>query len=86
LPAIEELDLREEGVSTILWANGYRPDFGWIELPLFDEYGWPLQERGVSSHPGLYFVGLHWLYKRKSSLLFGVGEDAEHVASRIATR
>jgi putative flavoprotein involved in K+ transport len=81
---VERLDLREAGVGTILWANGFRPDFSWIELPVFDEHGWPVQERGVTAVPGLYFIGLHWLHKRKSSLLFGVGEDAEHVAAHIA--
>jgi putative flavoprotein involved in K+ transport len=79
-----ELDLRAEGVGTILWANGFRPDFRWIELDLFDEYGWPVQKRGVTASPGLYFVGLNWLHKRKSALIFGVGEDAEYVVSRIA--
>jgi putative flavoprotein involved in K+ transport len=68
----------------VLWANGFRPDFSWIDLPLFDEQGWPVQQRGVTDVPGLYFVGLHWLHKRKSSLLFGVGEDAAHIAAYIA--
>ena len=88
-PAFDEtlkLDLREAGVATVLWSNGYRPDFRWIEVPLFDADGWPIQKRGVTACPGLYFVGLHWLHKRKSSLLFGVGEDAEHVVSHIAGR
>ncbi len=78
-----ELDLRNAGVSTILWSNGYRPDLHWIEGLGVDEQGWPRQRRGASDIPGLYFVGLHWLHKRKSSLLFGVGEDAEHVVSHI---
>jgi putative flavoprotein involved in K+ transport len=82
--AIEGVDLRDAGISTILWANGFRPDFSWIDLPLFDEHGWPEQRRGVTDVPGLYFVGLHWLHKRKSSLLFGVGEDAAYVAAHIA--
>jgi putative flavoprotein involved in K+ transport len=86
LPGIDSLDLRDADVSTIIWSNGYRPSFGWIEFPLFDEHGWPVQERGVTAQPGLYFVGLHWLHKRKSSLLFGVGEDAEHVAAHVAAR
>jgi putative flavoprotein involved in K+ transport len=81
--AVEELDLREAGISTILWSNGYRPRFDWIEAPLFDEHGWPVQARGVTGIPGLYFVGLHWLHTRRSSLLFGVGDDAEHVVSHI---
>jgi putative flavoprotein involved in K+ transport len=81
---IRRLDLRDADIGTIVWANGYRPDFSWIEFPLFDEHGWPLQQRGVTAVPGLYFVGLHWLYKRKSSLLLGVGEDAEHIVGHIA--
>jgi putative flavoprotein involved in K+ transport len=78
-----EIDLDRSGISTILWANGYRPDFDWIELPLFDNDGWPGQVRGVTRSAGLYFLGLHWLYKRKSSLLFGVGEDAEFITNHI---
>jgi putative flavoprotein involved in K+ transport len=81
--AVPELDLRAAGVGTILWASGYRPDFGWIDAPLFDGDGWPRQTRGVSDAPGLYFVGVHWLHKRKSALLMGVGEDAEHVVAHL---
>ena len=81
-----ELDLRGEGIGTVLWANGFRPDFSWIEPAVVDDMGWPLQRRGVAELPGLYFVGLHWLHKRKSALLFGVGEDAEHVASVVDER
>jgi putative flavoprotein involved in K+ transport len=83
---IRELDLGAAGVGTVLWANGYRPDFGWIDLPVVDELGWPLQARGVSEFPGLYFLGINWLHKRKSALLFGVGEDAEYVVSHLAGR
>lgn len=85
-PAPELLDLRDADVSTILWSNGYRPDLRWIEGLRIDDQGWPAQQRGVSEIPGLYFVGLHWLHKRKSSLLFGVGDDAEHVVSHIVGR
>jgi putative flavoprotein involved in K+ transport len=83
VPDIDQLDLRAAGVRTILWANGYRPDFAWIELPVFDAEGWPVQSRGATEVPGLYFIGVHWLHKRKSALLLGVGEDAEHVVSTI---
>ncbi|HEV8686009.1 MAG TPA: NAD(P)-binding domain-containing protein [Gaiellaceae bacterium] len=83
-PRIEQLDLRGAEVGTILWTTGYRPDFGWIGVPLDDGYGWPAQQRGVTAHPGLYFVGLNWMHKRKSALLLGVGEDAEHVVARLA--
>ena len=83
---LREVDLRKAGVRTILWANGFRPDYSWIELPIFDADGWPLQSRGVTEIAGLYFVGLHWLHKRKSVLLLGVREDAEHVAATIDAR
>jgi len=83
VPDVRELNLRDAGVGTILWATGWRPDYSWIELPIFDEYGWPRQTRGSCEVDGLYFVGLHWLHKRKSALLVGVAEDAEHVASAV---
>jgi putative flavoprotein involved in K+ transport len=82
---VEALDLREAGVGTILWASGFRPDFGWINAPVFDDDGRLAQKCGVSVIPGLYFVGLHWLHKRKSALFVGVGEDAEHVVSHLDT-
>jgi putative flavoprotein involved in K+ transport len=82
-PQIDELDLRAAGIGTILWANGYRPNLSWIDLPLADAQGWPAQTRGVTEFPGLYFVGLHWLHKRKSALFLGVGEDAEYVVSHL---
>jgi putative flavoprotein involved in K+ transport len=83
VPTVTELDLRREGISTVLWANGFRPDHAWIEGVEPDAQGWPVQQRGVSTVPGLYFVGLHWLNKRKSSLFVGVGEDAAHVAAEL---
>jgi putative flavoprotein involved in K+ transport len=82
---VDVLDVREAGVGTILWASGFRPDFEWIDAPVFDGEGRLLQTRGVSVIPGLYFVGLHWLHKRKSALFVGVGEDAEHVVSHLDT-
>jgi putative flavoprotein involved in K+ transport len=78
-----ELDLRAFGITSVLWATGYRPDFSWIDLPVTDDMGWPRQRRGVAEHPGLFFVGVHWLHKRKSALLLGVAEDAEHVVSHL---
>jgi len=83
---VTRIDLRDAGITTILWANGYRPDYSWIELEVADEFGWPVQERGASEHPGLYFVGVNWLHKRKSALFGGVGEDAEHVVSHLVAR
>jgi putative flavoprotein involved in K+ transport len=81
-----EVDLRQAGVSTIIWANGFRPEYRWIEGLELDQQGWPVHRRGVSMLPGLYFVGMHWLHKRKSALFLGVGEDAEYVVERIMER
>jgi putative flavoprotein involved in K+ transport len=78
-----KLELDREEVSTVLWAGGFRPAFGWIELPIFDELGFPRAARGVTDVPGLAFVGLPWLSTRKSPLLLGVGDDAGHVAQAI---
>jgi putative flavoprotein involved in K+ transport len=68
----------------IVWATGFRPDYHWINLPVFDESGRPRHERGVVPEaPGLYFVGLHFQTGLTSSLLGGVGEDARYIVSQI---
>jgi putative flavoprotein involved in K+ transport len=81
---IETLDLAEEGISTIIWATGYKFDYSWIKLPLLDEDGYPTQVQGVTNYAGLFFVGLHFMHRRKSGLLLGVAEDVAHVAEAIA--
>jgi len=81
---ILQLGLRRERINTIIWATGYRFDFGWIKLPVLDETGFPLHSRGVSPQQGLYFIGLPWLYRATSSGLIGVGEDADYIANHIA--
>jgi putative flavoprotein involved in K+ transport len=85
-PERTELDLDAEGVRAVVWATGYTFDFGWIELPVLDDAGYPEQERGVTRFPGLYFAGLHWLHTLKSGLFYGVAEDARHVVEAIAGR
>jgi putative flavoprotein involved in K+ transport len=82
--SIVSVDLRAAGISTIVWGTGYRYDFSWIRVPVFGEVGYPLHRRGVTSAPGLYFLGLPWLHKRKSGLLFGVGDDAAYLAATIS--
>ena len=83
-PAPEtEITLKRGGINTVLWAGGFRPAFGWIDIAVFDEMGFPRARRGVTEIPGLAFVGLPWLHTRKSPLLLGVGEDAAHVADAI---
>lgn len=80
---ITELDLKAAGINTIIWAMGYSFDYSLVKLPVTDEDGYPIQQRGVTQYPGLYFIGLSWLYKHKSPLLLGVGEDADYIASHI---
>lgn len=68
----------------VVWATGFRPDYRWINLPVFDASGRPRHERGVVPEaPGLYFVGLHFQYRLTSSLLGGVGEDARYIVRQM---
>ena len=84
-PMLEDGRVME--VTTVLWCTGFRPDFAWVDLPVFDPDGAPAHHRGVvGSQPGLYFLGLWFLSAFTSSLLGGVGRDAEHVAEQIASR
>lgn len=82
-PPEAPITLKRGGVNTVLWAGGFRPAFGWIDIAVFDELGFPRARRGVTEILGLAFVGLPWLHTRKSPLLLGVGEDAAHVAAAI---
>jgi putative flavoprotein involved in K+ transport len=80
---IRELDLKSADVTSIIWSTGYKFDFSMVKLPVFDEDGFPVQERGVTEYPGLYFIGLPFLHTGKSGLLAGVGDDAAHITSTI---
>jgi DNA-binding NarL/FixJ family response regulator len=85
LPVLE--DGRDLEVANVIWCTGFVPDFAWIDLPVFAEDGGPVHDRGiVGSEPGLYFVGLVFLYALASSLVGGVGRDARHIAEHIAPR
>ena len=80
LEPVTDLDLEAADVQVVIWATGYSFDYGIVRFPIFDEFGYPIQQRGVTSQPGLYFLGLHWLHTITSGLLTGVGTDAAHVA------
>jgi putative flavoprotein involved in K+ transport len=83
LPQLE--DGRVLDVKNVIWCTGYHPGFSWIDLPVFDECGEPRHEGGVvPAEPGLYFVGLHFLYALSSEMVHGVGRDARRIADRIA--
>ena len=81
---ILELDLAQAAVTSIVWATGYTTDFGWLQVDAFDESGRPKHQHGVSSEPGVYFLGLPWLSRRGSSFIWGVWYDAQHIADQIA--
>jgi putative flavoprotein involved in K+ transport len=80
------LGLAEVGISTVIYATGFHYDFGWIDLPVFDERGYPRYRRGVTEIPGLYFCGLHWMETQGSGLFYGVGRDAEYVAGHLRAK
>jgi putative flavoprotein involved in K+ transport len=71
-------------VSAVIWATGYRPDYSWIKLPIFDDDGRLRHRRGVADVAGLYFLGLTWQHTRGSALIGWVRDDAEFIAGRIA--
>ncbi|WP_298905265.1 NAD(P)/FAD-dependent oxidoreductase [uncultured Aliiroseovarius sp.] len=81
---IRTVDLAKEGITTIIWATGFRQDFDWMKFDAFDEKGAPIHQRGVSVEPDVYFLGLPWQSRRGSTFLWGVWHDAKHVADQIA--
>jgi len=83
---IRDLDLGSAGVTSVIWATGYRYDFGWIKCAVLDASGRPVHRRGVTAVPGVYFLGLRRLHKVKSAFLWGVGEDAAYLAEHIVNR
>ena len=83
---LASLDLVEAGVTSIIWATGFALDHGWLHVDAFDDRGRPRHRRGVSSEPGLYFLGLPWLSRRGSSFIWGVWHDARYLADHIGTQ
>ena len=83
---ILDLDLGKSGITSIVWATGYKQDFSWMHTNVFKSDGTPRHERGVSNVPGIYFLGLPWLSMRGSSFIWGVWEDAKYIAEHIFER
>lgn len=81
---ILELDLKAEGITTVLWATGFQFDFGWLQVNAFDDAGLPFHKRGISAESGIYFLGLPNLVNRASSFIYGVWHDAKYIADHIA--
>lgn len=81
---IRSLELAAAGITSIVWAVGFAFDYGWLQVDAFDEHGRPRHQRGVSTEPGLYFLGLPWQSRRGSSFIWGVWHDAKYLADQIA--
>ncbi|ANV86592.1 MSMEG_0569 family flavin-dependent oxidoreductase [Picosynechococcus sp. PCC 7117] len=80
------LNLKATNIGAVIWATGFRLNFSWIDLPIFNELGEPLHDRGVTAVDGLYFLGLPWLYTWGSGRFSGVTRDAEYLATQITAR
>ncbi len=87
-PAAERtaLDLATTDITSVVWCIGFRPEFGWLDVPVFNGRGHPCHVRGVTAVAGLYFLGLPWLYTWGSGRFSGVARDAQFVAGEIAAR
>jgi putative flavoprotein involved in K+ transport len=80
---VQELDLVDLGVTSIIWATGFASEYDWLHVDALDENGQPKHRRGVSAEPGIYFLGLPWLSRRGSSFIWGVWHDARYLADHI---
>jgi putative flavoprotein involved in K+ transport len=85
-PAAEAqvLDLAAEGIRSVVWATGYRRDYGWLQVPVLDPSGEIVHDGGVTAAPGLYALGLRFLRHRSSNFIDGVGRDAEALTAEVA--
>ena len=83
---VRELDLEAGDVASVVWATGFSRDYGWLEVDALDGDGQPAHMRGISTEPGVYFLGLPWLSRRGSSFIWGVWHDAKFIADQIAIR
>jgi putative flavoprotein involved in K+ transport len=81
-----ELDLSRSNIRSIVWTTGFRSDWSWVELPIFDSSNYPTHRRGVTSLDGVFVIGLPWLYTWGSGRFVGVGRDAEFLCEQIAAR
>jgi putative flavoprotein involved in K+ transport len=84
-PAPTAIDLRQEGIRTVVWATGFRRLYPWLRVPVLDDRGEIQHDKGVTLYPGLYVLGLYFLRRRKSSFLDGVGRDAMDLTAHVAT-
>ena len=81
-----EIDYQAEGIRSIIWSMGYQTDYRWMEIPVFDGKGYPSHQRGITTVPGVYFLGLPWQYTWGSGRFSGVADDAKFLADAIDAR
>jgi putative flavoprotein involved in K+ transport len=82
--APKSIDLRAEGIRTVVWATGFRRLFPWLKVRVLDAGGEIRHDGGVTALPGLYVIGLYFLRRRKSSFIDGVGRDAMDLTTHLA--
>ncbi len=80
---VAQLDYHRVEIEAVIWCTGYQSDFSWIEIPVFDDKGYPTHDRGVTAQEGLYFLGLPWLYTWGSGRFSGIARDAGYLCDRI---
>ncbi|EJL58651.1 flavin-dependent oxidoreductase, MSMEG_0569 family [Rhizobium sp. CF122] len=83
---ITDLDLKAAGITSVIWATGFSPDWSFVGLPIFDGNAYPVHRRGVTAVDGIYVLGLPWLWTWGSGRFLSVGKDAEHVVGHLAAR
>ncbi|KPU84526.1 FAD-dependent oxidoreductase [Marinosulfonomonas sp. PRT-SC04] len=81
-----ELDMAKADITSIIWATGFATDYSWLQVDVLDQAGKPKHQRGVTTEPGVYFLGLPWQSRRGSPFIWGVWHDAKHVADHMATQ
>jgi putative flavoprotein involved in K+ transport len=79
------MDFTNGGISTVIWATGYRPDYSWLDVPVFDRKGQIRHDGGVVGSPGLYLMGMQFLRRRKSALIDGAGDDASDLSDHMVS-
>jgi hypothetical protein len=78
------LDMRAEGITSVVWCTGFGPDTGWVHVPVLRADGLPVHHRGITASPRMYVAGYPWLSTRGSGILYGVAADAARIAQHIA--
>jgi putative flavoprotein involved in K+ transport len=81
-----ELDIKAAGIHTVIWATGFGPDTGWLQLPVLDHAGQVKHHAGATAMPGLFVTGVPWLRTRKSGIVYGAADDGAHIAALAAGR